>query len=282
MTLASLKNDQLELTTISSARAARWLDLAEIWRYRDLLSFMIRRDIKTLYAQSVLGIGWAVIQPIFSMVVFSIVFGRIAGIGSEGVPYPIFAFTALVPWTYFSNSLAAASGSVVNASAMITKVYFPRVLIPLAPILAKLVDLLIAGLILVGMLAWYGFAPNLSLAAMPLLLLIMIISALGMGMWTSALATHYRDVKHAMNFLIQLLMYAAPVVYPASRIPDGLRLLYAVNPMSGVIEGFRAALLGTTPMPWDMLAVGGSAALLMAISGGLYFKRMEYHFADVI
>jgi lipopolysaccharide transport system permease protein len=271
-----------ELTVIEGDEGFRLVDWGELWRYRDLFYFLVWRDIKTRYAQSILGVGWAVIQPVFSMIVFTIVFGNFAQVSSDGVPYAIFNFTALVPWTYFSSSLTGASGSLIGASSMISKVYFPRLVIPMAPVLGKLVDFAIAMLILFGMMVYFGFAPNAGVLALPLLILLMMMSASGLGMWLTALAIQYRDVKYAMNFVVQLLMYAAPVVYPASSVPESIRLFYAVNPMVGVIEGFRAALLGTRAMPWDFIGVGAITAVVLFVSGALYFRRMERVFADVV
>lgn len=271
-----------ELTVIEGDEGFRLVDWGELWRYRDLFYFLVWRDIKTRYAQSILGVGWAVIQPVFSMIVFTIVFGNFARVSSDGVPYAIFNFTAMVPWTYFSSALTGSSGSLIGASSMISKVYFPRLVIPMAPVLGKLVDFAIAMLILFGMMVYFGFAPNAGILALPLLIILMMLSASGLGMWLTALAIQYRDVKYAMNFVVQLLMYAAPVVYPASSVPQSIRLFYAINPMVGVIEGFRAALLSTRAMPWDFIGVGAITAVVLFVSGALYFRRMERVFADVV
>jgi lipopolysaccharide transport system permease protein len=258
------------------------VDWAELWRYRDLLRFLVWRDVKVRYAQSVLGIGWAVIQPLFSMVVFTIVFGRLARIESDGAPYAIFSYTALVPWTYFSSAVADSTASLVNAAGMLSKVYFPRLVIPLTPLLAKLLDFAIALVVLAGMLLWYRVQPTLWTLFLPVLGLIMIASAFGIGMWLTALNVQYRDIRYAVGLLVQLWMYASPVVYPASLVPDHLRLLYGLNPMAGVIEGFRSALLGTVPMPWDLIAVGAMTAVALLVSGAYYFRRVEDVFADVV
>jgi len=242
---------------------------------------LVWRDVKTRYAQSVLGIGWAVIQPIFSMIVFTIVFGKLAKINSDGVPYAIFSYTALVPWTYFSGALTGASGSLLGASGMMTKVYFPRLIIPMAPVMSKLIDFGIAFVILLLMMAYFGFMPSIQIIYLPLLILIMMITASGMGMWLTAMAVKYRDINYAMSFFVQLLMYAAPVVYPASIIPEPFRLIYGCFPMVGVIEGFRSILLKTNPMPWDLIGVGSIVACFLFISGAFYFRRMEKYFADV-
>lgn len=255
---------------------------AELFQYRDLFFFLIWRDIKTRYAQSVLGIGWAVIQPLFSMLVFTIVFGYLANISSDGVPYAIFSYAALVPWTYFSSALTHSADSLVSASSMITKVYFPRLVLPMATVVGKLIDFGIAILILFAMMLIYQIAPTVWALTLPLLVLLMILSAAGIGMWLTALAVQYRDIRYGMGLFVQLLMYASPVVYPASIVPEHWRLAYAVNPLVGVIEGFRAALLGTTEMPWDFIGMGAASAMILFISGLVYFRRMEKIFADVV
>lgn len=270
------------ITIIDTATKQKLIDWQELSQYRDLLYFLVWRDIKTRYAQSVLGVGWAVIQPLFSMVVFTIVFGRFAQVSSDGVPYAIFSYTALVPWTYFSGTLTSSSGSLVTSSNMLSKVYFPRLIIPIAPAFSKMIDFAIALLILFGMLILFGIKPNMGALLLPYLILIMILTATGMGMWLTALAVQYRDINYAMGFFVQLLMYAAPVVYPASSVPEQLRLLYSLFPMAGVIEGFRSGLLGTIPMPWDMIAVGSLSALFLFVTGLIYFRRMEKIFADVV
>jgi len=227
-------------------------------------------------------VGWAIIQPLFSMVVFTIVFGSLAKVSSDGVPYAIFSYTALVPWTYFAGSLTSASSSLISASGMWSKVYFPRLVIPIAPVLAKLVDFGIALLILSGLMVWFQITPTIWALTLPLLVLLMMLTASGMGMWLTALAIQYRDINYAIGFFVQLLMYAAPVVYPASNIPERWRIYYGLFPMAGIIEGFRSALLGTNPMPWDLLSVGTAVSLVFFISGALYFRRMERIFADVV
>ena len=282
-------SDELKLarasgkTTVFEAKSGwRFIDFHELWEYRDLFYFLIWRNIKVRYAQSVLGVGWAIIQPVFSMIVFTIVFGKLAKIGSEGVPYAIFSYAALAPWTYFSNALTQSGASLVGASGMISKVYFPRLIIPMSPVLDKLVDFGISLVLLVGLMVWFKIAPTIWVLTLPLLILLMMLTAAGLGMWLTALAVQYRDVNYGMKFAIQLLMYASPVVYPASLIPDQFRLLYGLNPMAGVIEGFRAALLGTRPMPLDLIAVGSVTAFAVALSGVFYFRRTERVFADVV
>ena len=269
-------------TIIDAEQRQKLVDWQELWRYRDLFYFLIWRDIKTRYAQSVLGIGWAIIQPLFSMVVFTIVFGNLAKVSSDGVPYAIFSYAALVPWTYFSSALTDSTNSLVNASGMITKVYFPRLVLPIAPVFGKLIDFGIAMVILGGFMLYFQIAPTVWALFLPYLILLMILSAAGIGMWLTAMAVQYRDVRYAMSLVVTLLMYAAPVVYPASSVPENWRILYSINPMVGVIEGFRASLLGTTPMPWDFILVGTISALVFFFSGLVYFRRMEKIFADVV
>jgi lipopolysaccharide transport system permease protein len=271
-----------DLIVIEGEGRQKLINWRELRQYRDLFYFLVWRDIKTRYAQSVLGIGWAVIQPLFSMVIFTIVFGGLANVDSDGVPYAIFSYTALVPWTFFATSLTASSGSLVTSSNLLTKVYFPRLVIPVAPVLSKLVDFAIAFVILIFMLIWYRITPNIGVLMLPGLILLMILTAVGMGMWLTALSVQYRDINYAMGFLVQLLMYAAPVVYSASAVPEQWLPFYSLFPMAGVIEGFRSALLGTVPMPWGMLAIGTASALVIAITGLIYFRRMERIFADVV
>jgi lipopolysaccharide transport system permease protein len=269
-------------TVIDPSERHGWVDLREVWAYRDLFYFLVWRDIKTRYAQSVLGIGWAIIQPLFSMVVFTVVFGNMAKISSDGVPYAIFSFAALVPWTYFSGALTSAGGSLLTARGIITKVYFPRIIVPLVAVVAKLWDFGIALLILFGLMAYFGFVPTAQALLLPAITLLMILTVAGVGMWLTALALQYRDIQYSLGFGVQLLMYASPVVYPVSMVPERFRVLYNLVPMAGVIEGFRSVLLGTNPIPWDALAIGAGMALLLALSGGAYFMSMERRFADVV
>ena len=275
-------------TVIAPKKGWQLIDWRELREYRDLFYFLVWRDVKVLYKQTVLGFSWAIIRPVFSMIVFSVVFGQLANVPSDDVPYPIFAYTALLPWTYFATSLTKSSNSLVTNANMLTKVYFPRLVIPMTPVLAGLVDFAVAFPILIGLMLWYGIAPTVYVVLLPLLVLLMILTAAGVGMWFSALAVQYRDVNHAITFVVQLLMYAAPVVWSVSLIteafPQGgavIRLIYGLYPMAGVIEGFRAALLGTTAMPWDLIGMGTLSALLLALSGAFYFRRKERVFADV-
>jgi lipopolysaccharide transport system permease protein len=252
-----------------------------LWQYRELLYFFIWRDVKVRYAQSILGIGWAIIQPLVPMIIFTVVFGRVARISSDGAPYAMFVYAALVPWTYFANALADAGGSLLKEVNMLSKIYFPRLIIPLTSVMGRLIDLGISFMLLFVLMAWYRTPPTFALALLPVLVLMTIFTASGLGMWLGALAVQYRDVKYAVPFAIQFLMYAAPVVYPTSLIPGEYRYLYAINPLVGVIEGFRACIFGSTPIPWDLIAIGAASAVLILWSGTLYFIRKEAVFADV-
>ena len=269
-------------TVIESDEGWQLIDWKELWAYKDLLYFLVWRNIRVLYKQTVLGFAWAILHPFFTMIVFSVIFGRLAKLPSDGVPYPIFAFAALVPWTYFSTAMNSSAFSLISNANLVTKVYCPRLILPITPVLAKLVDFTLAFIVLVLMMGWYGIAPTLDAVFLPLLVLLMILTAYGIGMWLSAMAIQYRDVAQGMPFLSQILMYTAPVVWPVSLIPDQYRLIYGLYPMAGVIEGFRSALIGTNPMPWDLILMGTLSSLLITFSGALYFRRMERIFADVI
>jgi lipopolysaccharide transport system permease protein len=262
----------------SKKRIINW---AEIWRYKDLFLFLVWRDIKTRYSQSILGVGWAIIQPVFSMIVFTIVFGNLAQVNSEGVPYAIFSYTALVPWTFFATSLTSASGSLITSKNLLTKVYFPRLVIPISPVLGKLIDFGISFLILIGLMVWFGVKPTIWALMIPAFIIIMVLTSAGVGMWLTALSIQYRDIRYGADFFVQLLMYASPVIYATSTIPEKYQILYALNPMVGVIEGFRAALLGTRAMPWEFIALGSLMSAAFFLSGALYFNSMERYFADV-
>jgi lipopolysaccharide transport system permease protein len=259
----------------------KMVDFGELYHYRDLLWFLTWRNIKVLYAQSIIGIGWAVLQPLFSMLVFTLVFGMFAKMNSDGVPYALFSFCALVPWSYFSNALLDSGNSLVSQADMLSKVYFPRLVLPLSSVLSKLVDLVIALGVLFGMMLIYQRLPTWQIIFLPLLIAIMTITAAGMGMFLTSLAIQYRDIKHAMNFIVQLLMYGAPVVYPTTIVPEWLQPYYAMNPMVGVIEGFRAALLGTREMPWVWIAIGATTSSIIFMGGLFLFRQQERVFADV-
>jgi lipopolysaccharide transport system permease protein len=254
----------------------------ELWEGRELLAFLVWRDIKIRYKQTALGAAWAIIQPLFAMIVFSLFFGRLAGVPSGGLPYPIFAYCALVPWTYFANALALAGTSLVDHEQTITKVYFPRLFVPAAPVLAGLLDLAIALLLLVGLLIGYGIAPTAAVVALPLFVLLALATALGAGLWLAALNIEFRDVRYVVPFLIQVWLFATPVAYPASLVPGPWRAAYGLNPMVGVVEGFRWAVLGGDRIPAPLLAVSTVTASVLLLSGLLYFRRTEQTFADVV
>ena len=258
------------------------LDLMDLWRYRELIYFMTWRDLKVRYKQTFIGAGWAILQPFMIMVVFSIFFGGLAKMPSDNIPYPIFSFAALLPWELFVKALSSASRSLITSSHMLTKVYFPRMILPLATILAGLVDFGIAFLVLMAMMAFYGIAPTATIWTLPLFLLLALITTLGVGLWLAALNVLYRDVSYITPFLTQFWMYITPIAYPASMVPEKWRLLYALNPMTGVVEGFRWALFGTQTTIWPMLAVSSVISLCLLISGLFYFRRMERQFADTV
>lgn len=266
---------------IEASHGWQLINWRELLHYRDLFYFLVWRDIKVRYSQSVLGIGWAVIQPLFSMLVFTIVFGRLAKVSSDGAPYALFSFAAMVPWSYFANALGDSSGSLASGQSMLSKVYFPRLILPMVGVVSKLVDFVIALGVLAVLMVWYRTVPTVNIVFLPLLAVIMAVTASGAGMWLSALSVQYRDIRYGVGFGVQLLMYAAPVVYPTSLIPAEWQLAYALNPMVGVIEGFRSALLNTNPMPWTWIGVGALAATGLFLGGCLYFRRMERTFADV-
>lgn len=269
------------IVVIKPQKGWRTVNLREVIRYKDLLYFLVLRGIKAKYAQSVLGVGWAVIQPLFSALVYTIVFGKLAGVSSDGVPYMLFTFVAIVPWVYFSGTLNESSGSLVQNANMISKVYFPRIILPLSAAFTKLLDFFIGCIVIVCFLFAYKVVPGINLLYLPFLILILLLASLGTGMVLSAMAIQFRDVKHALTFMVQLLMYAAPVVYPASRVPEKFLVFYSLNPMVGVVEGFRSAILGTHPMPWEMLVPGICTAVILFIFGLFYFRKMERIFADV-
>jgi lipopolysaccharide transport system permease protein len=256
--------------------------LRDLWVYRELLYFLTWRDIKVRYKQTILGGLWALIQPFFTMVVFSVFFGRLAKIPSDGIPYPLFAFAALVPWTFFANGLTMSSNSLVSSADLITKIYFPRLTIPIASVLSGVVDFVLAFLLLLGMGFFYGVAPTINVLWLPLFLLLALVTSLGVGLWLAALNVQYRDVRYVVPFLTQIWLFATPIAYPSSLLSEPWRTLYGLNPMVGVVEGFRWALLGTLQAPGPIVAASTGAALLLLVSGAFYFKRMERTFADVV
>jgi len=270
------------LTVIEPRRGWVGVDFAELWAYRELLYFLVWRDVKVRYKQTILGASWAVLQPLLTMVVFTLFFGRLARIPSDGVPYPLFSYAALVPWTFFATGLAAAAASLVSGANLIRKIYFPRLLMPVAAVAAGGVDFAIAFAVLVAMMLVYGFVPGLAVLWLPLLALLALVTALGVGTWAAAFNLQFRDVRYVVPFGVQLWLFATPIAYPSSLLAEPWRTLYAVNPMVGVVEGFRWALLGTATRPGPMIAVSAAAALLILITGVLYFRRVERGFADLV
>lgn len=258
------------------------LNLKDVWEYRELLYFLVWRDVKVRYKQTVLGVAWAVMQPVFTIIVFSIFFGWLVKVPSDGMPYPFFAFCALLPWQLFASSLTAAGNSLVANQHLITKISFPRLVIPLSAAAGSLLDFSIAFLVLLAMMVFYKIVPTIAMWTLPLFVLLTMAAALGIGTWFSALNVRYRDVRHALPFLTQVWMFATPVVYPSSLVPESWRMLYALNPMVGVVEGFRWALLGTGNPPGPLLLVSGVVTLVMLLSGAYFFRRAERTFADMV
>ena len=257
------------------------IDFKELKEYKDLYYFMVWRQIKVLYAQTILGLCWAILQPLVQIVLFTVIFGKIAKISTDGIPYVLFSSAAIIPWTYMSQSMIQSSQSLVAGQNMLGKIYFPRLIFPLTPVLARLFDFGISLTILVGIMAYYRVAPTWNLLLLPLFFAFMIGVSLAVGMWLSTMAIRFRDVKFAIGFVLRMLMYTAPIVYSASAIPQKYRLVYSLNPIVGVIEGFRACLLGTS-MPWQYIYPGFIIATLLFVTGALYFKRMEGIIVDVI
>jgi len=273
-----------DFTVIRVEPSKGWvsLRLRELWAYRELLYFLIWRDIKVRYKQTVLGAAWAIIQPFFTMVVFSIFFGKLAKMPSDGIPYPIFSYTALVPWAFFANGLNQASNSLVGGSNLIKKIYFPRLALPIASVLGGVVDFVLAFIMLIGMMLYYGMAPTVNVFWLPFLLLLAFITSLGTSLWLSAMYVQFRDVRHIIHFLTQIWLFATPIAYPSSLLSEPWRTIYGINPMAGVVEGFRWALLGTKTAPGSIIIVSSLVGLGLLLSGAFYFRRMEKTFADVV
>jgi lipopolysaccharide transport system permease protein len=258
------------------------LELGELWKFRELLFFLTWRDIKVRYKQTALGAAWAILQPVLTMILFSVIFGGLAKLPSEGVPYPIFTFTALLPWQLFAFALTQSSNSLVGSQNLVSKVYFPRLVVPFASVLAGVVDFAIAFVVLVGLMAYYGIGLTWAVLLLPLFLLLALVSALAVGLWLSALNVKYRDIRYVVPFLTQFWMYATPIAYSSSIIPEKWRWLYSLNPMTGVVEGFRWAILGKSSLDVFSLSVSAGMVLVLLIGGLYYFKRMETSFADII
>ncbi len=269
------------VTRIDAGRGGKALDYREMWAHRELLWLLALRDIKVRYKQTVLGVAWAILQPLLTMVVFSIIFGTLARMPSDGIPYPIFAYAGLLPWMFFSNAVSASASSLVESSALITKVYFPRALIPGGVILAGLLDFAIAAVILLAMMAWYRIAPGTGMVLLPALILLTIAVALGAGLWFSALNVKYRDVRYALPFLLQVWLYLTPVIYPVSIVPAKWRWLLDLNPLAGILQGYRSAILGM-PFDWTGLAISAATAVGILLYSSVAFSRMEQEFADLV
>jgi lipopolysaccharide transport system permease protein len=271
-----------EIIFIKPTKGWGSLNLRELWLYRELIYFLTWRDLKVRYKQTVLGAGWAILQPVLSMIVFSIFFGSLLNVPSEGVPYPIFSYAALLPWGVFAKALNDTGRSLVSNRAMLTKIYFPRMVIPLASVFSSLADFLIAFIVMLGLMLYYRIAPTSNIWTLPLFLLLAVITALGVGLWLSAMNVLYRDIGYMIPYITQLWFYLTPIVYSSSEVPEEWRFFYALNPMVGVVEGFRWALLGTADAPDPMIAVSATISLVIFISGMFYFRRMERTFADMV
>jgi lipopolysaccharide transport system permease protein len=280
---AAASASQAHEVLIEPSRGWAALRLRELWEYRELLYFLAWRDIKIRYKQTALGLAWAILQPFLTMLIFAVFFGKLARMPSDNVPYPLFAFAALVPWTFFANGLTQSSNSLVGSANLIKKVYFPRLVVPISVVLGGLPDFALSFLVLLGMMAYYGIAPQLAILLwLPLLLLLALVTALGTGLWLSALNVKYRDVRYIVGFLTQIWMFATPVVYPASLLSGRWRLVYSLNPMVGVVEGFRWALLRTETAPGMAIVISATMSLLILVTGTFYFRRMEKTFADIV
>lgn len=282
MATSATSPTDLPIQVIAPVRGWVPVRLGELWEYRELLAFLVWREIKIRYQQTALGIAWAIVQPFMTMVVFSIFFGRLAGMPSEGLPYPVFTFCALLPWQLFAFALTESSSSVVANQRLVSKVYFPRLIMPIAAVGVGLADFVVAFGVLLLLMAYYGLAPGLAILTVPLWVGLAALTALGAGLWLSALNVWYRDIKYTLPFLTQVWMFVTPVIYPVSLVPERWRALYALNPMVGVVEGFRWALLGSNAVPIATVLTSVAAAAVMLVSGLFYFRRMERTFADVI
>jgi lipopolysaccharide transport system permease protein len=277
-----LETPHARLTIIAPPRPWTAFDAAELWTYRELLFFLVWRDVKVRYKQAAFGVAWALLQPLSTMGVFSVFFGVLARVPSDGLPYPLFSLAAIVPWTFFAAGLSQASNSVVASQHLITKVYFPRLVIPAGSVLAGMLDFVIALLLLVGLTLWFGIMPTTRVLWVVPLTLLALVSSLGVGLWLSALNVSYRDVRYVVAAIAQLWFFVTPVTYPSTLLPEAWRPWYALNPMAGVVEGFRWALLGSDTQPGSMIVVSSITALLTLATGALYFRRMEQSFADVV
>jgi lipopolysaccharide transport system permease protein len=272
----------LPRTRREASRGWAWPKLRELWEFRELLYFFAWRDIKVRYKQTVMGVLWAIIQPFLTMVIFSVFFGRLADVPSDGLPYPVFSYAALVPWTFFANSLAQASNSLVLNANMIKKIYFPRLALPIAAVLAGVIDFMLAFVVLLGIMLYYDLVPTVNIIWLPFFVLLALVTSLGVSLWLAAMNVQFRDVHYTIPFLTQAWLFVTPIAYPSSLLPEPWRTVYGLNPMAGVVEGFRWALLGTDTAPGKMIIVSAVVALTLFIGGAFYFRRMEQSFADVL
>ena len=279
--MSTQKNDAIPTLIIRPPKKWVPINFQELWSYRELLMSFTVRDIKIRYKQTGLGFLWVIIQPLFMVFIFSVVFGRLAKMPSDGIPYPLFSLAALLPWTLFAEGLTRSTTSMVTNANIMTKVYFPRLIMPFSGILSPIIDFLVSFSLLAGLMIYYGFVPSINTIFLPLFILLAIATSMGVGLWLSALNVQYRDFQYTLPFIIQLWMYASPVVYPASLLPESIRFLYGLNPMAGVIEGFRWALLGTA-MPSAMMLVSVGVVLILLVSGAFYFRKMEQYYADIV
>ena len=276
---SSLKNEPV--TVIEAKTGWQTLNLKELIEYRDLFFFLVWRNIKVLYAQTILGLSWALLEPLIQILLFTVIFGKVAKIETNGIPYFLFSTVAVVPWSYISQAMKQSTDSLVSSQGLLTKIYFPRFIFPLAPAFSKLIEFSISMSIIACVMFYYRVMPSLHILLFPVLVLYMMGIVIGFGLWTSAMAIRFRDVRRAMPFFVRMLMYSAPIVYPYSAIPESYRVYYSLNPLVGVIEGYRSCLLGTA-IPWNSIAIGIAISFIMIISGALYFKRMERFFVDVV
>ncbi len=280
---ADMAENSFRAERIQPSKGWASLRLGDIWHYRELLYFLVWRDVKVRYKQTIIGGAWAILQPFIAMVIFSIFFGRLLGVPSEGVPYPLFAYSAMVVWTFFSNGVTFSSNSLVVEANMIKKVYFPRMIVPLSSIFAGAVDFILAFIVLIGMMVYYGIAPSMAVFLLPLFLLLALVTAVGIGLWFSALNVMYRDVRYAIPFIVQAWLFATPIAYPSTIISSNIwKVVYGINPMAGVVEGFRWSLLGVETTIGPMIAVSSGVSIILIITGAYFFRRTERIFADVI
>jgi len=279
--MKSKTSSPLQIIKIQPKTGWQLIDFGEIKEYKDLIYFLILRDVKALYKQTVLGFSWAILRPFITMIIFQLVFNNLAKISTDGSPGPIFYYSGLVPWMYFSSSLTRSTNSLITGAGIFTKVYFPRLILPIIPCLASLVDFVIAMTITFILLLVYGLTPTIWILFLPILIFIMFLTASGLGFWLSALAVQYRDIPYGVQFLVSMLMWVAPIIWSTNQLPVEYRIYYGLYPMAGVIEGFRSALYGINPMPWDLIGMGSISAIVLFITGAYYFKRKERIFADV-